>query len=67
MLLAKAILSANLPIEIVENKEFRDVLPYLNPEVPLLSRADVYEDIAKLLKNEEKAEQVRPPRRADYM
>lgn len=59
MLLAKAILTTNLPVEIVENQEFRDFLLYLNPEAPTLSRADVHEDIARLLKNEEKADHVR--------
>lgn len=59
MLLAKAILTTNLPVEIVETQEFQDLLLYLNPEAPTLSRADVHEDIAKLLKNEEKTDHVR--------
>lgn len=58
MLLARAILSANLPVEAAENKEFRDALMYLSPEAPLLSRADVHEDIAMLLKSGENANQV---------
>lgn len=59
MLLAKAILATNLPVEIVEIQEFQDLLLYLNPEAPTPSRADVHEDIAKLLKNGEKTDHVR--------
>lgn len=59
MLLAKAVLTTSLPVEIVETQEFQDLLLYLNPEAPTPSRADVHEDIAKLLKNEEKIDRVR--------
>lgn len=61
MLLVKAILTTNIPVEIVETQEFQDLLLYLNPEAPIPSRADVHGNIAKLLKNEEKTDHVRWP------